>query len=90
MEWVGGLERLLEVFWACTLPSGVRSGGAVDHGHHLHPTTLSVLVPPITASLRQGRVIAALALAEVTSSLGFDVEVVLDHLLTVGVLSGDI
>jgi hypothetical protein len=29
MERAGGLECLLEVFWVCNMPAGLRSGGAV-------------------------------------------------------------
>jgi hypothetical protein len=52
VEQAGGFERLLEVFWSCNSPVGLRSGGAVDHGDHLLPTALSVLVPLVTTSLR--------------------------------------
>ena len=50
MEWAGGLERLLEVFRSCSVPARLRSGNAVGPRNHL-PMALSVLVPPIMASL---------------------------------------
>ena len=51
MERVGGLEHLFKVFWACSVPMGLRSSDAVGHGDHLLLATLPVLVPPIVASL---------------------------------------
>ena len=54
VELVGGLERLLEVFRACTLPVRLRSGGAVGHGHHLLYVAFLVLVTPVVASLGRG------------------------------------
>ena len=51
MEQAGGLERLLEVFWACASPVGLWPSSIVGHGHHLLPSALSVLGPPIIASL---------------------------------------
>jgi hypothetical protein len=52
MEWAGGLERLLEVFWASSVPVGLRSGSAIGHGDHLLPVVLLVLVLPIAVLLR--------------------------------------
>ena len=51
MERAGGLERLLELFWACSVPVGLRSGGVVGHGDHLLRSALPILVPPVTALL---------------------------------------
>ena len=51
MKWVGGLERLLEVFRACSAPAGLRSGGAVSRSDHLLPIVLLILIPPVVASL---------------------------------------
>ena len=62
----------------------------VSRGHHLLSAALPVLVPPITASLRRGGVIATIAFAEVTSGLGLTAEVGLDYLLAVGVLGGNV
>jgi hypothetical protein len=90
MERARGLERLLEVFWACALPMGLRSGGVVDHGHHLLPVALLVLGPPIIASLGQGGVVTAIASTEVTDGLGFAAEVGLDCLLIGGILGGNV
>jgi hypothetical protein len=51
VERARGLERLLEVFWACASPVRLRSSDAVNRGHHLLPMVLLVFVPPIAASL---------------------------------------
>jgi hypothetical protein len=90
MEWAGVLEHLLEVFWACASLVGLRSGGMVGRGYHLHPAALLVLVSPIAMSLGRGRVIAAIASAEATGDLGFVAEVGLDQLLTDGILGGNV
>jgi hypothetical protein len=44
VERVGGLERLLEVFWACASLAGLRSGGVVGRSHHLLPTRFRSLI----------------------------------------------
>jgi hypothetical protein len=62
----------------------------VSRDHHLLPVVLPVLVPPVVALLGQGRAIVAVAFAEVTSNLGFATEDGLDHLLTSGILGGDV
>ena len=51
MKWVGGLERLLEVFRACSAPTGLRSGDTVGRDDHLLPTVLLVLVLLVLALL---------------------------------------
>jgi hypothetical protein len=51
---------------------------------------LPVLVPPIVASLGQGRIIGVVTTTEVASDLGFPIEVGLDGLLAGGVLGGDV
>ena len=90
VEWARGLEHLLEVFWTCNAPSRLRSSGMVNRGNHLLPVELSVLVPPIAALLGQGRIIGVVTTTEVAGGLGFPAEVVLDSLLTGGILGGDI
>jgi hypothetical protein len=90
VEWAGGLERLLKVFWACSAPAGLRSGGTVGRDDHLLPAALSVLVPPVAASLGRGRIIGIVTTAEVASNLGFPAEVGLDSLLAGGVLGGNV
>ena len=90
VEWAGGLERLLKVFWACTSPARLRSGGTVGHAHLLLPTSLSVLAPPVVVSLRRGRVVTTVTSTEVTGGLGFAAEVGLDRVLIGGVLGGDV
>jgi hypothetical protein len=62
----------------------------IDRCHHLLPTTLPILVPPITALLGQGGVVTTIASSEVTGGLGFAAEVGLDYLLTGGVLGGNV
>jgi hypothetical protein len=47
VEWAGGLECLLKVFWACASPVRLRSGDVVGHGHHLLPMAFSVHVSPV-------------------------------------------
>jgi hypothetical protein len=69
---------------------GLRSSGVVGRGHHLLPMVLLVLVPPVMASLGQDRVITAIASTEVIGAFSFATEVGLDHLLTGGVLGGDV
>jgi hypothetical protein len=51
VEWVGGLERLLEVLGACTAPTRLRPGSAFGRGHHLLPMVLSVLVSLVAVTL---------------------------------------
>ena len=51
MEWARGLEHLLEVFQACSMPIGLRSSSAVSHSDYLLPVVLLVLALPIVASL---------------------------------------
>jgi hypothetical protein len=85
VEWVGGFDRLLKVFWVCASPVRLRSGGTVGRGHHLLPVALPVLVSPVAASLGQGGVVVIISSAEVTDSLGFAAEVVLDCLLAGGI-----
>jgi hypothetical protein len=62
----------------------------VGRGHHLLPVVLSVLVPPIVALLGQGRAIVAIASTEVIGDLSFATEDGLDHILTSGILGGDV
>ena len=90
MERAGGLKRFLEVFRACTAPSRLRSGGAVGHGHHLHPMPLPILVPLVMALLGRVRIVTAIAATKVDSSLDFPAKVGLDHLLVGGVQGCDI
>jgi hypothetical protein len=52
MERAGGLEHLLEVFRASSVPAGLRSGSAIGRGDHLLPVVLLVLVFPIVVLLR--------------------------------------
>ena len=56
---------------------GLRSGSMAGRGDHLLPTTLLILVPPVTTT-------------ELASGLGFPTEVGLDGLLIGGVLGGDV
>jgi hypothetical protein len=90
MEWAGGLERLLEVLGVCAAPAGLRPGGEVDRGHHVLPTTLSILVSLVMVVLGRGGVIVVVSTTEVASGLGLAAEVGLDNLLAGGVLGGDI
>ena len=90
VERAGGLECLLEVFWACASPVGLRYGSAVGCGHHLLPVALLVLIPLIAAALGQSGVIAIVPTAEVAGSFGLATEVRLDSLLVGGVQSGDV
>ena len=53
----------------------------VGHGYHLLPVELPILIPLVMVSLGRGRVIAAIASAEVTGGLGFAAKVGLDRLL---------
>jgi hypothetical protein len=90
VERAGELECLHEVFQSSSMPTGLRSGGAVSHNSHLVPTALSVLVPPVAASLGRDEIIGAVTTIEVTGGLGFPTEVGLDGLHTGGVLGGDV
>ena len=90
MEWVGGLERLLEVFRACSAPMGLRSGYVVSRGDHPLPMALLVLVLPVVASLGRGRIVGAITTIEVGGGLGFPTEVGPDGLLTGGLLGGNV
>ena len=62
----------------------------VGRCHHLLHVVLLVLVPLVVATLGQCWVIAAIPSTEVGSSFGLAAEFGLDHLLTDGVLGGDI
>jgi hypothetical protein len=85
-----GLECLLEVLWACATPVGLRSSGRVRRGQHLLPVALLVLVSLVVVSLGRGGIIVTVVTTEVVDSLGFPIEVGLDHHLTGGVLGGDV
>ena len=65
-------------------------GQRIRRGHHLLPMALQVLVPLVVASLGQRGIIAAVATTKVSYGLGFPAEVDLDHLLTGGMLGGDV
>ena len=56
----------------------------VDHGNHLLPMALSVLVPPVAVSLGRGGILCAVTTTEVAGGLGFLIEVGLDDLLVGG------
>ena len=58
MEQEGGLERLLEVFWSCSAPVGLRSGDAVSRGDHRPMKDLLVATGVIAPDpLAQGMVV---------------------------------
>ena len=90
MEWAGGLERLLKVLEVCATPMGLRSSGAIGHGHHLLPMAFLVLILLVMAVLGQSGVIATVSTTVVVGGLGLATEVGLDNLLTDGVLGGDV
>jgi hypothetical protein len=54
MEWVGGFERLLEVFRVCSAPVGLWSSDTIGHGDHLLPAVLLVLVLLVATLLGRG------------------------------------
>ena len=90
VEWAGGLEHLLEVFWACASHAGLRSSGMVGRGHHLLPMALPVLIPLVAAMLGQSGISAAVPTAEVAGGFGLAAEVGLDGLLIGGILGGGV
>jgi hypothetical protein len=90
MELARGLERLLKVFWVCSVLVGLRSCSAVDRGDHFLPMALLLLVPPVAVLLGLGGIISAVTTTEVASGLAFPIEVGLDGLLASGVLGGDV
>jgi hypothetical protein len=90
VERARGLEHLLKVFWACSVPAGLRSCSAVDHGDHFLPMAILLLVPPVAVLLGLGKIISAIATTEVASGLAFPIEVGLDGLLASGILGGDV
>ena len=69
MEWARGLERLLEVFQACSAPTGLRFGGMVSCGDQLVPTVLPILVSPVAVLLGRGRIISAVTTTKVADGL---------------------
>jgi hypothetical protein len=90
VEQARGLEHLLKVFQACSMPMGLRSCSTVDHGDHFLPMALLLLVPPIAVLLGLGRIVGVVATTEVASGLAFPTEVGLDGLLASGILGGDV
>ena len=90
MEQVGGLEHLLKVLRAHTMPMGLRPYGAVDHGHHLLPMVLPVLVPLVAAMLGRSGVVITIPITKVASGFGLAADLGLDSLLTGGILGGDV